>query len=111
MIKCGHSFARPPVPDHTADFFSVHVLLNKCRRHQVRTAFATSGIASVAEAALCGEQTFTSLYLFHRGGCFRSIFAGRFSGGRVLAFTTLCEGRSCDADDQGKYEPVSPASK
>jgi hypothetical protein len=68
VLKRRHSLVGPSVPHYRTDFFSMHVLLNNCRRHQVRTAFAPSSIASVAEAALRGEQSFTSLDLFHRGG-------------------------------------------
>ncbi len=67
IAKRRHPFGKPPVPNRQSDFVSMRVLLNERRRRQVRTAFATSGVASVAEAALRSEQSLASLYLLGRG--------------------------------------------
>src|SRR5260221_2845611 len=103
IAKRRHSLGKASIPHHHADFCSVHVLLNKCRRRQVRTAFATSSIPSMAEATLRGEQSFTSLYLFDRSGG----FSNRFRGSSFLPFTALCVTKSCGKDEQRKHKPVS----
>src|SRR5713101_6073295 len=64
--KRRHSLVQPPISHDGADLFSMYVLRDQCRRGQVRTAFATCSVTSVAEAALPGEESLTGLYLFRR---------------------------------------------